>query len=194
MPDSPPPTAPNAVDSAALAKAIAAGSEAAFAAFYAAWFGSVLALARASSRRDEAFCLDVVQDVMLVVAKKLPALRSERAVRAWMSSSVLHAISDRLRGERRRLRREQWVATEASAQHDAEPWLLMAAGERQQWLSARVQELPVSDQALLSARFHDGESVAATGARFGLGEDAAHGRLRRVLERLRHAAAEWLHG
>ena len=182
------------VDSVALAKAIAAGSEAAFATFYAAWFPAVLALARASSRRDEAFCLDVVQDVMLVVAKKLPALGSERAVRAWMSRSVLHAISDRLRGERRRARREQSVAAETAAQSEAEPWLLMAAGEQLQWLSARLLELPVSDQALLRARFHDGDSVAVTGARFGLGDDAAHGRLRRVLERLRRAAAEWLHG
>ena len=192
MPDTPPRPPLPAVDSVALAKAIAAGSEAAFAAFYAAWFPATLALARASSRRDEAFCLDVVQDVMLRVAKKLPALVEERAVRAWMSTAVLRAISDRLRAERRRAARERAVAAEAVVDPDAEPWLQLAMGERQQWLSARVRELPAQDQALLWARFHDGDSVAAVGARLGLGDDAAHGRLRRVLERLRRAAAEWL--
>lgn len=194
MPDRPPSAARTAVDSAALAKAIAAGSEAAFAAFYTAWFPATLALAHASSRRDEAFCLDVVQDVMLRVAQKLPALRDERAVRAWMTTAVLRAISDRLRAERRRAARERVVAAEAAVDRDMEPWLRLAMGERQQWLSARVQELPVQDQALLWARFGDGDSVAVAGARLGLGDDAAHGRLRRVLERLRRAAAEWLHG
>ncbi|MGK0202373.1 MAG: DNA-directed RNA polymerase specialized sigma24 family protein, partial [Planctomycetota bacterium] len=47
---------------------IAAGDESAFAEFYEAWFVSTLALSRAISRRDEAWCLDVVQDVMLTVA------------------------------------------------------------------------------------------------------------------------------
>ncbi|MFO0278824.1 MAG: RNA polymerase sigma factor [Planctomycetota bacterium] len=136
----------------------------------------------------------MVQDVMLRVAQKLPALRDERAVRAWMTTAVLRAISDRLRAERRRAARERVVAAEAAVDRDMEPWLRLAMGERQQWLSARVRELPVQDQALLWARFGDGDSVAVAGARLGLGDDAAHGRLRRVLERLRRAAAEWLHG
>lgn len=194
MPDTPPRPPLPAVDSAALATAIAAGSEAAFAAFYAAWFPATLALARASSRRDEAFCLDVVQDVMLRVAQKLPALRDERAVRAWMATAVLHAVRDRLRAERRRRARELAVAAGAEGEPDAEPWRQLATGERWQWLAARVRELPAPDQALLWARFDDGDSVAAAGARLGLGDDAAHGRLRRVLERLRRMAAEWLHG
>lgn len=181
-------------DSAALARAIAAGDEAAFAAFYVAWFPATLALARAASRRDEAFCLDVVQDVMLAVGRKLPALRDERAVRAWMTKAVWNASVDRLRNERSRQRREQHVAAPRDAADHGEPWLVVASDERRRWLAARVQELSPADQALLAARFGDGASVAAVGATFGLGEDSAHGRLRRVLERLRNLATEWWHG
>ncbi len=187
----PPTPAPAAVDSAALARSIAAGDEAAFAAFYTAWFPATLALARASSRRDENFCLDVVQDVMMTVANRMPALRDDRAVRGWMTTTLLRALADRARSERRRQRRE---ANAHAATLDGEPWLALADGERQQWLAARVQELPAPDQALLLARFHDTASVASAGASFGLSADAAHGRLRRVMERLRQAAAEWWHG
>ena len=180
-------------DSAALARGIAAGDEAAFAAFYSAWFAATLALARASSRRDESFCLDVVQDVMLAVCRKLPALRDERAVRAWIATAVWNAAADRGRAERARARREQGAAARDEVD-PAEPWQGLAAGERQQWLATRLQELPEVDRALLAARFGDSESVAAAGAAFGMTPDGAHGRLRRVLQRLRNAATEWWHG
>ncbi|MBL8755742.1 MAG: hypothetical protein JNK15_20770, partial [Planctomycetes bacterium] len=84
-------------DDVATVRAIAAGCEAAFARFYTAWFPASLVLAKAVSRRDEAFCLDVVQDVMLKVARRMPALRDAAAVRAWMAASVRNAITDRLR-------------------------------------------------------------------------------------------------
>lgn len=193
MPSSSAPDA-QAIDSAALSAAIAAGDEAAFTAFYAAWFPATLALARAASRRDEGWCLDVVQDVMFRVCRKLPPLRDERAVRAWMTKAVCHAITDRARNERSRQQRERHVADERADAHASEPWLALLAGERAQWLAARVEELPASDRALLAARFADGPSVAAVGATFGLSEDGAHGRLRRAVQRLRTLATEWWHG
>jgi len=185
-------TSPDTIDCATLSRAIARGCEAAFAAFYAAWFAPALALAKCMSRRDEAFCLDVVQDVMLVVVHKLPPLDGERAVRAWLTTTLSRAIADRERAERRRPLR---AATAAAAADSApEPWWELAIGERQTWLQARLDELPADDRALLAARFGDVVSVAAAGATFGLGADAAHGRLRRVLQRLRQRAAEWWHG
>jgi RNA polymerase sigma factor (sigma-70 family) len=182
------------LDSAALARAIAAGDEAAFTAFYRAWFAPALALARAASRRDEAWCLDVVQDVMLAVARRLPPLRDERAVRAWLATAVGHAVTDRVRAEQARRRRERAVAEQLGAIVAPEPWLELAADERVRWLAEQVTELGDADRALLAARFGDALSVAAAGAAFGLSADGAHGRLRRVLERLRNAATEWWHG
>lgn len=193
--DAPPtPAASPEVDNAALTQAIAAGDEAAFATFYARWFAATLALARAACRRDETFCLDVVQGVMFAVCQRMPALRDERAVRAWMTKAVWNATTDGLRNERRRQRREQQAAAMRGEALAPEPWFSLLCNERQQWLAARVQELPAADQALLAARFGDSTSVAAAGATFGLTEDGAHGRLRRVLTRLRNLATEWWHG
>lgn len=186
------PGPPTARDPVALVASIAAGDEAAFAAFYAAWFQPTLALARAACRRDEAFCLDVVQDVMMNVVKKMPVLDSTARIGAWMARSVLHAATDRLRSEQRRRSREEHAGGGRSAA--GEPWHELAETERRQWLGARLQELPAEDRALLEARFGDATTVTAAGALLGMGPDAAHGRLRRVLERLRQRAAEWWHG
>lgn len=181
------------VDSAQLSVRIAAGDEAAFARFYAHWFPSALALAKALVRADEAAALDLVQNVMLAVAERLPPLADERAVRAWLSTALVRAGIDWQRQQRRRERREQRVVADRDVA-DAPAWASVLADERAAWLHARLAELSPVEQALVAARFSDSVSVAAAGGAFGLGEDQAHGRLRRVLRRLRRMAAEWWHG
>lgn len=187
-----PDAAHDAADNAALSRSIAAGDEAAFTAFYDAWFAATLAIARAACGRDEAFCLDVVQDVMWSVARKMPALASAAAVGAWMRSTVLRAVTDRMRRDQRRRRRDERKAEALADVATAEPWHAMAASEQQQWLAARLDELPADDRELLVARFSPAITVTAAGALLGLGPDAAHGRLRRTLDRLRRLAAEWM--
>lgn len=162
--------------------------------FYEAWFAPVLALAKAIGRRDEAFALDVVQDVMMTVAKKLPVLDTDAAVRAWMTRTVANTVTDHLRAEARRRRREHEVARALDAQPDAEPWLGLVDDERRAWLAGVLDTLPALDRELLFARFGAASTVVAAAAARGLGADAGHGRLRRALQRLRRAAGEWLHG
>ncbi len=178
-------------DAAATTRAIAAGDEAAFAAFYAVWFAPTLAMAKAASRRDESFCLDVVQDVMLAVCRRLPALRDERALRAWMAKATCRSVVDRGRAESRRRRREHEVAATSEV---GEAIDVVLDAEQRAWLATALGELPLVEQKLLSARFEPGGSVTAAGAALGLSPDAAHGRLRRVLSRLRERAREWWHG
>ncbi|MCK5942730.1 MAG: sigma-70 family RNA polymerase sigma factor [Planctomycetes bacterium] len=186
------PPAPPTVDHSITGR-IAAGDERAFARFYEAWFAPTLALARATSRRDEGWCLDVVQDVMLAVARRMPALASDEQLRAWMTRTVVHAVVDRSRAEARRRRREQRVAA-ATPTEAGEPWHELAHGEREQWLANSVAALSSTDQALLQARFGGASSVTAAAGELGISPDAAHGRLRRTLHKLRQSAAEWLHG
>ncbi|MFT4839941.1 MAG: RNA polymerase sigma-70 factor (ECF subfamily) [Planctomycetota bacterium] len=194
MPDSQ--TGPAAGDVPAgysLTGRIASGDESAFAEFYEAWFASTLALSRAISRRDEAWCLDVVQDVMMTVANKMPSLLTNEALRAWMTRTVMNAVTDRSRREARRRRREE-LAAEVARGAVAEPWIELCDRERLSWLSASVADLTDTDRALLQARFGEAATVAQAAGSLGLTSDAAHGRLRRALEILRQKAAEYWHG
>jgi RNA polymerase sigma factor (sigma-70 family) len=180
-----------AIATAPLCARIAAGDEAAFAAFYDAWFDPAYALARTISRRDEAFCLDVVQDVMQRVVTKLPVLGTEDAVAAWMSKTVFSVTVDFLRREARRRRREERVAASVAEAHGGDSLLELERAEQRAWLAAALSRLPAQDQALLQARFGDGATLAAAGASLGITVDAAHGRIRRTLHALARAAKEW---
>lgn len=186
-----PARAADAASTRALCAAIAAGDPAAFAVFYDAWFDATFALARAFARRDESFHLDVVQDVMLKVVRSLPVLATEAAVSAWMARAVCSTVVDRLRSEQRRERRERRAAAERSDVDDCVPWRGLQAGERTAWLRDRLLELPGVERKLVEARFFGDGSVAAAGQALGLSADAAQGRLRRCLLRLRRAAMEW---
>jgi RNA polymerase sigma factor (sigma-70 family) len=170
-----------------LTARIAAGDEHAFAAFYELWFDRLLAMARVMTRRDEAFCLDVVHDCMLRVVRKLPALASEDAVAAWLARTLLRGAVDRLRQEKRRARREADVVAGSTGGTD-DPHTDLFALEQRAWLQARLDELPAPDRTLLLARFAEGKTLAGVGHALGVTGDAAHGRIRRLLQRLRSAA------
>lgn len=174
---------------APLTGAIAAGDETAFERFYELWFDRALGLARKLTKRDEAFCLDVVQDVMLRVVKSIPRLADERAVDAWMGRTVFSTAIDRLRADSRRRRRERHAAdneTDAAAG----PAEVMFDAEQIEWLRARIAELPKQDQQMLADRFTHDRTLAETGAALGLSINATHGRVRRLVEKLRRMATE----
>ena len=90
--------------------AIAAGDTAAFARFYDRWFDTVYAEAARATGRDEAFCLDVVQDAMMRVIRSMRPLPAEDDVRRWLRAVVHSCAYDRLRSETRRRRRETAAA------------------------------------------------------------------------------------
>ncbi len=170
-----------------LTAAIRRGDEAAFASFFDAWFDRVQAIVRASLRCDHEFCLDVAQDTMLRVADKIPKLKSEGAVTAWLTTTALRKAADRLRAERRRSHREQQVA-QPEIDEAAGPVEALIDHESARWLRARLDELPLSDRALLEARFFEDRTLRETGAALGMTTHAADGRLRRIVRRLRGAA------
>lgn len=176
---------------AALTRAIARGDPSAFTAFYDAWFERCLALARARTGRDESFCLDVVQESMMRVIRKMVPLETEAALAAWMVRVVETTAIDQLRGETRRLRREQGVArTRPEAEPALDPSRDSDARERERWLARHLEEAPPAERELLAARYARGETLDAAGARLGMTGDAAHGRVRRFVERLQRLAKE----
>lgn len=173
-----------------LTARIRRGDEGAFAAFYEHWFDRAFAMAKSITRRDEAFCLDVVQDSMMRVVKSIPALDEERSVSAWMGRTLFTTAIDRLRQEARREARERSVAEVASDEATEREASANHEDERFDWIRRRLAELPVKDRELVLARFGDGETLESIGARHGLTGNAAHGRIYRVIDRLKHAAKE----
>ena len=172
-------------DTAALTRAAARGDTAAFGTIYERWFDRALSAAHRLTGRDESFCLDVVQDAMLRAARRLPALPHEAALGAWLCRAVHRAALDRLRAEKRRAARERSSAGQVHPTPGRPP---EALDEDIAWLRAQLRELPPDDGWMLGARFGQNRTLAQVGASLGLTGDAAHGRIRRALQRVARKA------
>lgn len=167
-----------------LCAAIARGDRDAFGHFYEAWFDNCCAMARSLTRRDEAFCLDVVQNAMLRVVRSIKPMPTHAALARWMVRTVHSSAIDMLRSESRAKRRDRGAArSEASHQenHAGEPHMT-------EWLASALASLDDEERAMLRIRFAGDATLDAVGEVIGTSGDAAHGRLRRALAKMRRAA------
>jgi len=179
--------APPDESAARLTRGVARGERGAVEALYRGWFDRVYRMARAATGRDESFCLDVVQDVMMRAVKRMRPLGGERELKAWMGKATISCAIDALRREQRRARRERAVAGAARETDDG-----AGVDARLEWLRGEMERMTPEDRALVAVRFGRGRTLEAAGQATGISGDAAHGRMRRVLRALLKSAAEML--
>ena len=119
---------------------------------------------------------------MLRVVKGLKPLENEAQLRAWLTRTVHSTVVDMLRKESRRARRE---AVRRPQSESAAP-----IEEQLAWVNARLAELPGGDGRLVTLRVAQERTLDAVGASDGITGDAAHGRLRRAIGKLKMWAKE----
>jgi RNA polymerase sigma factor (sigma-70 family) len=167
--------------------ALAAGDPAAVEAFYRGYFDTLYAHARQATGRDEAFCLDVVQESVLRIIRSVRAAHSQAQFNAWLKLVVRTAAYDLLRSESRRRKRE-WVmaatAPEASAGDET------SDQERMQWLRMKIAAMDEQIVRIIEMRFERRWTLARIAQAFGLTIGTVDGRLRRALADLRCRATE----
>ena len=168
-------------ETAALCARVGRGDREAFGVLYEAWFERCYAMARGFTRRDESFCLDVVQETMLRVARRIPAMRGEAELARWMVRAVHSSAVDLLRREARARKRER-----AAAAREIDQVVDVAteatAGE---WLERVLRDVDEQERAMLQLRYGRDATLEEVGRSAGVSGDAAHGRLRRLIRRLR---------
>lgn len=172
---------------ARLLAALARGDHDALAALYEAWFGRALGLARTITRRDESFCLDVVQETFVRIidhAPRLSRLATRDDLDRWMGAVVRSAAIDLLRKDLRRARREH-----ARPRADDEP-TDQHAPERAEWLREQIRALDPDDAQLLALRFGRGATLSAAAYAAGITLGAAYGRIRRAIARMNEKSQE----
>ena len=164
--------------------AIASGDTEALARFYEQWFDRLYIEARRVTRRDEAFCLDVVQDAMMRVIRSIKPMQTEAQLWRWLQTVVRSCAYDRLRTEIRRLEREQ-SALPTVNEHE-----LSSMNEQLGWLEAQFNQLEECDRELLLMRHRFGWTLKRIGRTLGRTTGAVDGRLTRLLDCLRAKAQE----
>jgi RNA polymerase sigma factor (sigma-70 family) len=185
---------------AALTAAMAAGDPAAVEAFYRRYFDRLYAWARQATRRDEAFCLDVVQDAVLRVVRTVRPASGEAQLVAWLKLVVRTTAYDRLKADRRRDRRHRAAAladvpagnpagsTAVATADDDDPSDPADLAERLGWLRAELDAMDPGLARLIDLRFTERWTLARIGGLLGVSVGTVDGRLRRALARLRERA------
>jgi RNA polymerase sigma factor (sigma-70 family) len=180
----PPAATAKSTETAALTSAMAAGDEAAVAAFYRRYFDHLYREARRATCRDESFCLDVVQESVLRIVRAVRPIDGEPQLLAWLRLVVRTTAYDLLRSEARRRSRE--AATVTPDRHPPH------GDDKEQlaWLRERLRSFDPKLVRMIELRFGERWSLARIGGLFGLSVGTIDGRLRRALHHLRELARE----
>jgi RNA polymerase sigma factor (sigma-70 family) len=169
-----------------LTRALAAGKEEAVETFHRRYFDWLYAQARRATRRDEAFCLDVVQDAMLRIIRTVHPVECDVRFRAWLKLVVQTTAWDRLRSEKRRRQRELVAIAGRETSESDEP----ADAEQQDWLREQIAKCDPEIARMIELRFEQRWTLARIGKLLGLSIGTVDWRLRKALKDLREKAIE----
>ncbi|HEX5244828.1 MAG TPA: sigma-70 family RNA polymerase sigma factor [Tepidisphaeraceae bacterium] len=172
-----------------LSAAMAAGDTRAVEDFYRRYFDCLYAHARRFTGRDEAFCLDVVQEAVLRIIRTVRTVKTEAQLSAWLKLVVQTAAYDLVRQEMRRHRREM-VACIGSSQSGDPISSEQSDRERLEWLRSEISSFDAQLAEMLDLRFAKRWTLSRIAQSMGLSLGTVDGRLRRAVVELRRRAME----
>lgn len=169
--------------------ALAAGEAAVVESFYRRYFDTFYSHARRATRRDEAFCLDVVQESVLRVLRAVRPAHTEAQFSAWLRLVVQTTAYDMLRSESRRRKRELAMVPAAAEAIDGSDEATDDQ-DRLQWLETRIAAMDRQIVDMIDMRFKRRWTLARIAEALGLTIGTIDGRLRRAMAELRRGAME----
>lgn len=173
------PDAPNESDdewAARVTRAVRSGSREALAGIYDRCAQDIVDALQRTTRRDESFALDCLQEMFMRLAANPPIVDAYAALIAWMRVTALNIARNALVAEQRRRHRDG--ARLVSAQ---EPSDLDDAD----MLRRMMAQLDEDQRTLLRLRHVEGMRIKAIASAIGSTPHAIESALRRIVARLR---------
>ncbi len=134
-----------------------------------------------------------MQDAFVRVIRSIRPMATAQDVERWLARIIKTTALDHMRRESRRLARERRRPTDHAPPPPTDPDDAADLAERIAWLRARLEDLTEEERSLLGLRFGHGSTLDEAGAATGITGHAAHGRLRRAIDKLRLSARNLFH-
>lgn len=167
-----------------MTRKIISGDKNAFASYYNCYFETMYRQVQFLSGKDEATCLDIVQDAMLKAIRSMKIIESQSKLTAWSNTVAKSATYDWFRKQK-----QQTTSLDGSivvASHDSTEEDENTA--RMLWIEQQLDELPAELKQILAWRYRLGWSLKKIGKKLGLKTGAVDGRIRRAIQQLRSKA------
>jgi len=159
---------------ARVTRAVRSGSREALAEMYDRCADDVVRAVQKTTRRDESFALDCLQEMFMRLAANPPVVDSHASLAAWMRLAALNVARNIIVSEARRARRESAVRPRAvDCRDDADP------------VESVLKHLDAEEAELLRLRHVEGMRVNAIARALGATPRAIESALRRLVARLR---------
>lgn len=163
---------------ARVTHAVRSGSREALAEIYDRCADDIVRSVRHTTRRDESFALDCLQEMFMRLAANPPLVDSHASLLAWMRLTALNVARNALVAESRRTRRERTrERDQATLDQMSEP------------IDSLLARLDDEERALLRLRHVEGMRVNAIARAIGATPRAVESALRRLVARLRDGGA-----
>ena len=163
---------------ARVTRAVRSGSREALAEIYDRCAEDIVRFVRATTRRDESFALDCLQEMFMRLAANPPIVDAHAALVAWMRVTALNVARNTVVAEARRARRE--------SAHPRTPRPDEAATAS---IAEILERLDAEEAELLRMRHVEGMRIAAIARAIGATPSAVESALRRLVARLRTGGA-----
>jgi len=163
---------------ARVTRAVRSGSREALAEIYDRCAEDIVQFVRRTTRRDESFALDCLQEMFMRLAANPPIVDAHAALLAWMHVTALNVARNTVVAEARRAQRE--------SAHTRTPRPYEAATEP---IAEILERLDAEEAELLRMRHIEGMRIAAIARAIGATPSAVESALRRLVARLRTGGA-----
>ncbi len=155
------------------------GSEQAFAALVDRHLNLVYATALRQVRSPQ-LAEEAAQSAFLSLARNANSMKPDTILTAWLYRVARHAAIDLIRGESRRLGREQIACELANMKSDSSEWAHI-----EPLLDEALEALEETDRNAILLRYFENKSLREVGETLGTSEEAARKRVSRAVEQLR---------
>ena len=170
-----------------VSKRIIDGDEDAFEIYFNCFFPLMFSEARRLSGRDEATCLDIVQNAMIKATRSMITLKDEQHAHAWTRVLVRCQTLDWLRVKANRL---PTSIEELKVNSDDGGQTAIDLQARVLWIEEQLKQCPQQTRSMIALRYRLGWTLERIANRFGLKAGAVDGRIRRALEKIKRQALQ----
>jgi RNA polymerase sigma factor (sigma-70 family) len=162
------------------------GDEDAFETYFNQFFPLMVSEARRITGRDEATCLDMVQNAMIKATKSMVQLNDEQHAIAWTRVLIRCTTLDWLRVKANRLPNSIEETAAATSVEQA----AIDIQARILWVEEQLNQCPPQTRSMIALRYRLGWTLERIATRFGLKTGAVDGRIRRALDKIREQALQ----